>query len=152
MPIEIFKGVVSDLGESGMIRAAMSFSVGDPPVRFYCPGGDGTLFSNGEYIAVAGKRTFIVPGVTHVALAYRRLGSMGSAHFMGVMLPGGCILFGIIGVLGDLFLGPLNIDLKVFAAGLVALGAFGLWRLWSIRKACRMLELLPSVISTYSQS
>lgn len=141
MPIEIFKGFVSDFAEGGMIQTATSFAVGDPPVRFYCPGGAGTPFSAGEYVAVAGKRTFIVPGVTHVALAYRRLGYKGSAHFMGVAFPGMCVLLGICGAYGGLFLGPLNAGLKVLAAALVALGFFGLWRLWSMRKACRMLDL-----------
>lgn len=151
MPIEIFKGFVSDFADGGQVQTAASFSVGDPPVRFYCPGVMVAPFSDGDYVAVAGKRTFFVPGVTHVALAYRRLGYTGSAHFLGVAFPGICILLGICGALGAIFLGPLNVDIKVLAAGLVALETFGVWRLWSMRQACHMLDLLPSALSTYSQ-
>jgi hypothetical protein len=150
MPIELFKGFVCDYVEGTQRRTAMSFGVGEPPVRFYSPGFTPPPFSAGDYVAVAGKRTF-VPGVTHVALAYRRLGDMGSAHFMNVSFPGACILFGILGAFGLTFLGPLNSATEALAAALLAVGAFGVERLWSMHKACRMLEQIESPLSTYSQ-
>ena len=152
MPIEIFKGFVSDYVEGTRRSAAVSFSVGEPPVRFYSPQLLDAVppFSVGDYVAVAGKRTF-VPGVTHVALAYRRLGDMGSAHFMAVSLPGVCILCGLVGASAVAFLGPLDTATKVFVAALLTVGSFGVWRLWSMRQACRMLDQIESPLSTYSQ-
>jgi hypothetical protein len=152
MPIEIFKGFVSDYVEGTQRSTSVSFSVGEPPVRFYSPQflDAAPPFSAGDYVAVAGKRT-LIPGVTHVALAYRRLGDMGSAHFMSVSFPGVCILCGLLGASAAAFLGPLDTATKEFAAALLAVGAFGVRRLWSMRQACRMLDQIESPLSTYSQ-
>jgi len=151
MPIEIFKGFVSDYVEDTRRGPGASwFSVGEPAVKFYTLGFTAPPFSVGDYVAVAGKRTF-VPGIPHVALAYRRLGDMGNAHFMNVSVPGACVLFGIIGALGGALLGPLNTDTRELSAALIAVGAFGVWRLWLMLKACRMLDQMESPSSTYSQ-
>ena len=156
MSIEVFQGFAGDYDNGGS-RASIyapgmiTFSIGDPPVTFWSPFSFGeTPFGAGDYVAVAGKRT-PVPGVAYVALAYRRLGDGGAAHFLNVGFPGSCILFGALGVFGGSFLGPLNVDTRTLAAVLFAVGIFGLWRIWSMRVACRILDKLESPLSTYGK-
>lgn len=157
MSIEIFKGSVSDYNSGyadyiggKTVLPIVSFSVGDPPTNFYYLSFSAQPLAAGEYVAVACKRSFVMRG-TRAALAYRNLGDLGSAHFMDVSFPIVFVLFGALGAFGGIFPGPLNNGLKVLTVGLLALGAFGLWRLWSMRRACRMLNLLPSSLSTYPQ-
>lgn len=102
MPIEVFQGFASDYDNGGSranINAPgiITFSIGDPPVNIGSPFSFGeTPFSAGDYVAVVGKRT-LVPDAAYVALAYRRLGDAGTAHFLNVAFPGTCILFGVLG-------------------------------------------------------
>lgn len=156
MSIEAFQGFASDYDNGGR-RASIcapgmiTFSIGNPPVNFWSPFSFAeTPFGAGDYVAVAGKRT-LVPGVAYVALAYRRLGDGGTAHFLNVGFPGSCILFGALGLFGGLFLGPLNVDTRTLTAVLLAVGLFGIWRIWSMRAACRMLDKLESPLSTYGR-
>jgi|GEM_PF-2980430 len=157
MPIETVKGFVSDYdsGYSDYMRGKsvlpiVSFSVGKPPVNLYYLSLGSQPLSAGDYVAVASKRSVVMRGAS-VALAYRNLGTLGSAHFMDVGFPVTFVLFGIIGVFGGIFLGPLNGGLRELSAGLLAVGALGLWRLWSMHKACGMLARLSSSLSTYSE-
>jgi hypothetical protein len=152
MTIKITKGIVSSCFDANNSTGRMqmaTFAVGNPAVNFWSPFSFGDRpFAVGDYIAVAGRRTFI-PGIYYVALAYRRLGSGGTAHFLNVGFPGACILLGLVGAFGVLFLGPLNVATKAESAVLLALGAFGIWRLWSMHRACKMLDKLESTLSTY---
>lgn len=157
MQIENVKGFVSDYnsGYSAYIQGKtilpiVSFAVGEPPVNLYYLSFSSQPLSASNYVAVAYKRSLVIQGA-HVALAYRNLGDLGKAHSMDVSFPSAFVLFGMLGAFGGIFLGPLNNGLKGLAAGLLAIGAFGLWRLWSMRRACHMLNLLPSSLSTYPQ-
>lgn len=134
MPTEIVKGFVSDYdsGYSAYLQGKtalpiVSFAVGEPPVNFYYLSFGSQPLSAGNYVAVACKRSFIMRGA-HIALAYRNLGNLEKAHFMDASFPSAFILFGILGAFGGIFLGPLNDGLKALTAGLLAVGAFGLWR------------------------
>jgi hypothetical protein len=157
MPINIFKGFVADYDNGSSSAGAgaglmvITFAIGNPPVKFWSPFSYGERpFAAGDYVAVAGKRS-LVPGVDQVALAYRRLGTSGNAHFLNIGLPSSCIFFGVIGVFGGLFLGPLNASTRSLAGVLLAIGLFGIWRLWSMHTACRMLDKLELPASTYRQ-
>ena len=136
--ISIFKGFVMhfDNGNAGagVGLTVTTFSIGDPPVNFWSPFALDSPIAVGDYVAIAGKPS-LVPGVGHVALAYRHLGASGSAHFFNTSLPVICILFGVLGSFGGMFLGPLNADTKSLAIGLLALGLFGIWRFWSMHTA-----------------
>lgn len=156
MPIKVFKGFVIEFdngsNSSGDITGLVvtTFSVGDPPVNFWSPFSLGSPIASGDYVAVAGKRS-LVPGVDYVALAYRRLGTSGNAQLFNAAFPVMCILFGVLGAFGGLFLGPLNACTKPMTAVLIALGLFGIWRLWSMYAARRILNSIESVLSTYQQ-
>lgn len=155
MPINIFKGFAADCDDgsrspgAGVGFAVTTFSIGSPPVSFWSPFSFGSRpFSNGDYVAVAGRRS-LVPGIDQATLAYRRLGTSGTAHFLNVGFPGSCILFGAIGGFGGLFLGPLNFSTRSLTVVLLAIGLFGIWRLWSMHTACRMLDKLELPSATY---
>lgn len=93
MPTRIFKGFVVGFDNGGSAGAGIgpvvtTFAIGDPPVNFWSPlSFGGTPIASGYYVAVAGKPS-LVPGITQVALAYRRLGTSGAAHFFNPGLPG----------------------------------------------------------------
>ena len=154
LSIKIVKGFVSDFDnggkDGGNVTGIMvtTFIVGDPPVSFWSPFSLGSPIATGDYVAVAGQRS-LVPGIGRVALAYRRLGTSGSSHLFNAAFPIMCILFGILGIFGGLFLGPLNAGTRSMTAGLVALGLFGIWRLWCMCTARSMLDNIESVLSTY---
>ena len=154
MAIEVVKGFVSYFSRaSGSAINGIGgafFSVGEPPVNLYYLGFGSDSFSSGDYVAVACKRSLVVRGAS-VALAYRNLGDLGKAHFVDISYPIVFVFFGILGVLGSIFFDQLITGLKEVAIGLLVVGGFGLWRFWSMYKACRMLDLLPSTLSTYSQ-
>ena len=152
-PIKVFKGFVMDFDNGSSSAGAVNglvvttFSIGDPPVSFWSPFSFGSPITAGDYVAVAGKRS-LVPGVGHIALAYRHLGASGTAHLFNAVFPTTCILFGSLGALGGLFLGPLDVGTKLLTAGLLALGLFGILRLWSMYTARRMLSSIAPTLST----
>lgn len=151
--IKVIKGFVVDYDNGGKnggnVTGIMvtTFMVGDPPVSFWSPFSLDSPIATGDYVAVAGQRS-LVPGIGRVALAYRRLGNSGSAHLFNVTFPIMCLLFGALGIFGGLFLEPSGVDTASMAAG-VALGLFGIWRLWCMCTARSMLNNVESVLSTY---
>jgi len=151
--IMIAEGFVMDFDNGGKDGGnvtglmATTFTVGDPPTSFWSLLSLDSPIANGDYIAVAGQRS-LVPGIDRVALAYRRLGNSGSAHFFNLAFPIVCFLFATLGICGSLFLEPSGVDIASMMAG-IALGLFGIWRLWCMCAARRMLNNMDSVMSTY---
>jgi hypothetical protein len=151
----IHTGIISSIAvPTNVTRArafsSMSFSLGEPPVTFYIPGGAGYVpFRGGDFVAIAGRKTFM-PGVQWVALAYRRLGVEGPGRGIGYMLPLACLGFGVLG-LYFAYLGALSDanGRNVFVPMLV-LGAFGLFRLIAIRAAARQLDSIEMPLTTRS--
>ncbi|MBD8900323.1 hypothetical protein [Rhodanobacter sp. DHG33] len=151
--IKVIKGFVADFDnggkDGGNVTGLMvtTFTVGDPPVSFWSPLSIGSPIASGDYVAVAGQRS-LVHGIGQVALAYRRLGNSGSAHLFNVAFPIMCFLFGALCIFGGLLLEPGGIDIAAMVAG-IALGLFGIWRLWCMCTARSMLNNMESVLSTY---
>jgi hypothetical protein len=77
----IFSGIIGEVGRSSSrYKGGLSFTLGEPPVAFYSPGGlEGAPFRPGDYVAIAARRTF-VPGVQYAALAYRNWGTKGTGQ------------------------------------------------------------------------
>lgn len=135
----IFSGIIVGIGESGRYRGALSFTMGEPPVVFYSPGLGSPLFSPGDYVAIAARRTF-VPGAQYVALAYRNWGTKGSAQTIGVAWPSFCLGIGAIGAY-FVYEGALKDPMgpEIFLPMLAA-GIFGVFRLVTMRHARRLLD------------
>jgi hypothetical protein len=96
MSMLIFSGIVGEIGQSGAKKGSLWFTLGEPPVTFYSPGPGSALFKPGDYVAIAAKRTFM-PGVQHVALAYRNWGTKGSSQTIGAVWPSLCLGVGAVG-------------------------------------------------------
>ena len=136
----IFSGIIGEVGKSGRYNGGLSFTVGEPPVAFYSPGGStGALFSPGDYVAIAARRTFM-PGAQYVALAYRNWGTKGSGQTIGALWPSLCLG---IGAMGGYFAyeGALKEPMgrEIFLPMLAA-GIFGVFRLVTMLHAARLLD------------
>jgi hypothetical protein len=136
----IFSGIVGGVGESGRYKGGLSFTLGEPPVAFYSPGGSGPApFSPGDYVAIAARPTF-VPGAQYVALACRNWGTKGSAQTIGAILPTFCLGIGAVGAYFA-YEGALNepMGLEIFLP-MLAVGIFAVFRLVTIFRATRLLD------------
>ena len=136
----IFSGIIGEIGESGRYKGGLSFTLGEPPVAFYSPGGmEGAPFSPGDYVAIAARRTF-VPGVQYVALAYRNWGTKGSAQTIGAIWPSLCLGIGAMGAYFA-YEGALKDPMgrEIFLPMLAA-GIFGAFRLATMLHATRLLD------------
>lgn len=136
----IISGIVGEVGESGRYKGGLSFTVGEPPVAFYSPGGlEGALFSPGDHVAIAARRTFM-PGVQYVALACRNWGTRGRSQTIGAAWPSLCLG---IGAIGAYFVheGALKdpAGREIFLPMLAA-GIFGAFRLITMLRATRLLD------------
>ena len=136
----IFSGIVGEVGETGRYRGGLWFTLLEPPVAFYSPGGStGALFSPGDYVAIAARRTF-VPGAQYVALAFRNWGTKGSSQTIGVIWPSLCVGIGAIGAYLA-YEGALKDPMgrEIFLPMLAA-GIFGAFRLITMLRATRLLD------------
>jgi len=136
----IFSGIIGEIGESGLYKGGLSFTLGEPPVAFYSPGGsEGALFSPGDYVAIAARRTF-VPGAQYVALAYRNWGTKGSSQTIGAVWPSLCLGIGAVGAYFA-YEGALKdpMGLEIFLP-MLAVGIFGFFRLVTMLRATRLLD------------
>ncbi|MEP6899416.1 MAG: hypothetical protein ABI870_12885 [Rhodanobacter sp.] len=136
----IFSGIIGEIGESGRYKGGLSFTLGEPPVAFYSPGNaGGALFSPGDHVAIAARRTF-VPGAQYVALAYKNWGTKGSAQSIGTTWPSLCLGIGAIGAY-IIYQGALKDPMgrEVFLP-MLAVGIFGVFRLVTILRATRILD------------
>ena len=119
-------------------------------LTFYVPGGwEYAPFKPGDFVAIAGRRTF-VPGVSYVALAYRRLGVGGPGHGIGMLLP---LVFVIAGLIGSYFayLGALTEPRgRIVMLPMLALGILGVYRLIAIHSAARQLNTIEVPTTTRS--
>lgn len=136
----IFSGIIGEIGEAGRYKGGLTFTLGEPPVAFYSPGGlGGAPFSPGDYVAIAARRTF-VPGAQYVALAYRNWGTKGSSQTIGAVWPSLCLG---IGAIGGYFAyeGALKEPMgrEIFLPMLAA-GFFGVFRLVTMLRATRLLD------------
>ena len=126
------------------------FSLGEPAIDFYVPGGAAYFpLKAGDFVAIAGRKTF-VPGVQYVALAYRRLGVAGPGRGIGALLPLFCALNGLLGAYFA-YLGALSdpTGRKVFIPMLV-IGALGFYRIVTIQIAARQLDKLEMPLTMRS--
>jgi hypothetical protein len=136
----IFSGIVGEVGESGRYKGGLWFTLLEPPVVFYSPGGlTGALFSPGDHVAIAARRTF-VPGVQYVALAYRNWGTKGPGRTIGAAWPSLCLGIGAIGAYLA-YAGGLKDPMgrEIFLPMLAA-GIFGAFRLVTMLRATRQLD------------
>jgi len=136
----IFSGIVGEVGESGRYKGGFWFTLLEPPVAFYSPGGlGGALFSPGDYVAIAARRTF-VPGAQYVALAYRNWGTKGSSQTIGATWPSLCLGIGAMGAYLA-YEGALKDPMgrEIFLPMLAA-GIFGAFRLITMLRATRLLD------------
>jgi len=127
-----------------------AFSLGELGVTFYVPGGwEFAPFKPGDFVAIAGKRTFM-PGVQYVALAYRRLGVGGPGYGIGGVLPLFCLGAGLLGAYFA-YLGALSDPngRNIFIPMLV-LGVLGLFRFVAIQAAARQLDQIEMPLTTRS--
>jgi hypothetical protein len=140
--IEVLSGFVTDGPSTGYRSGGMTFLLGEPPKVLYSPSFlAGTSFSQGDFIAVAAKRTFI-PGADYVALAYRNLGVGGDAQWLNPAWPGLCLIIGGAGACALAIPGPVSAARWSIEAITIAIGAFGIARLLSMRKATRLLNAM----------
>lgn len=136
----IFSGIIGEIGGAGPHKGGLSFTLGEPPMAFYSPGGmEGAPFSPGDYVAIAARRTFM-PGVQYVALAYRNWGTKGCGHTIGAAWPSLCLGIGAIGAYLA-YEGALKDPMgrEVFLPMLAA-GIFGAFRLVTMLRATRLLD------------
>jgi len=136
----IFSGIVGEVGGSGRYKGGFWFTLLEPPVAFYSPGGlGGACFSPGDYVAIAARRTF-VPGAKYVALAYRNWGTKGSSRTIGATWPSLCLGIGAMGAYFA-YEGALKDPMgrEIFLPMLAA-GIFGAFRLITMLRATRLLD------------
>jgi hypothetical protein len=149
----IHTGMVETVAESNRRSRLFSFaspvfSLGGPGTYFYVLGGwSYKPFSAGDFIAVAGRRTFML-GVQFAELAYRNVGVGGSAYGLGNLLP---MFLMLAGLLAGYFayLGALSdpIGRRVFIPMLV-LGFLGAYRIVKIRLAVSQLNRMEMPLTT----
>lgn len=136
----IFSGIVGEVGKSGRYKGGLSFTLGEPPMVFYSPGGvGGAPFSPGDYVAIAARRTF-VPGVQYVALAYRNWGTKGTGQTVGAIWPSLCLGIGALGgyfAYGGALKDPMGREIFL---PMLAAGIFGAYRLITMLRATRLLD------------
>jgi len=136
----IFSGIIGEVGAGGRYKGGLSFTLGEPPVAFYSPGGfGGALFSPGDYVAIAARRTFM-PGAQYVALAYRNWGTKSTGQTIGATLPSLCLGIGAVGAYFA-YEGALKDPMgsEIFLPMLAA-GIFGTYRLVTMLRATRLLD------------
>jgi hypothetical protein len=140
--IEVLSGFVTDGPSAGYRSGGMTFLLGEPPKVIYSPAFlAGTPFSQGDFIAVAAKQTFI-PGADYVALAYRNLGVGGRAQWLNPAWPGLCAIVGAVGAYAFAIPAPVSAERLSIEAIMIAVGAFGVVRLLSMRKATGLLNAM----------
>jgi hypothetical protein len=136
----IFSGIVGEVGESGRYKGGLWFTLLQPPVAFYSPGGlEGAPFSPGDYVAIAARRTF-APGAQYVALACRNWGTKGSSRTIGATWPSLCLGIGAIGayfVYKGVLKDPMGREIFL---PMLAAGIFGAFRLVTMLRATRLLD------------
>jgi len=145
---EIHTGFVSALeNRAGRYTGSPSFSLNDPSVTYYSPGPTPAFpLNQGDYVAVAVKRT-IVPGAQFVAFAYRGLGVGASAKALNAGWQILCIIAGAT-FIGFEIAAPLtDVAPVVPFLSFGSLVVFGIFRLISMRLACRALDAIESPLT-----
>ena len=125
-----------------------SFSLGEPPVDFYSPGGLGDYsIKPGDFVAIAAKRT-LVPGAKYVALAYRPLGVEAHGRTIGAAWPAMCLGFGVIGTYFA-YLGALQEPNGRYTfIPMILLGVFGIVRTLTMWQSVQLLNRMEMPLTT----